>query len=450
MMEQEIDLWPYLRALLKRWQLILGLIVACALVASGTALLTPPRTQATASVLIVPATSQVAFDAHFATRDATLLTNATYQRQALLGLASSTTLERRVAEQMGLQAQIESGELVGRVDVSTTGDLIQIEASGENDEEALALAEAWGRSYERLVAESYSRDAAGLAMIEEQISAASGRYGEAQRALEQFLGRSDIVQVEQQIKSLEGLLNGSAAAGTALYTQYLSRTQELDLLLSDARALRAQVAEGEADGLGSRLATLALRSRVAGKDVPVQLQIADADSFALSADEALADLDSLIIVVEDQRERIAGEAARLASAIAAGDGGLAGLDAATRQAYVEELATLRGRLAQLKGEEQALTQSRDIALDSLEILQRKRDEQQIAETTPLVSVRYLSTTIAPPSSALIQIALRGAVGALLGALLGSVVALWLEVLRPRLARVAEAPAERPAEKPATP
>lgn len=445
-MEEEIDLRPYLMALFRRWPLILGLAAAVGVIVAVASYLSPRPITATASVLIVPATSQVALDPRFATRDATLLTNATFQRQALIGLATSTTLERRVAEQIATTAA--PGTLLRQVDVSAEGDLMQVVASGATEAEALALAEAWASTYERLVAEVYSRDNAGLALIDEQLAQAQARYGEAQSQLEQFLGRSAGVQVEQQIVSIEGLLNGSSEAATNLYTEYLARIQELDLILSDARTLRAQVAEGDTDGLANRLAVLALSSRVADGTMPVELAITDGNALALDDQAALAELDGLVVVLEQQRDRLGRQAEATAEAIATGDTSAGVLSAAARERYEQELSALRSQLAQIQGEQQALEQSRSIALSSLEILQRKRDEQQIAETTPLINVRYISTSVDAAASMLIRFVLQTAVGLLAGALAGMALALWLEVGRPRLARLAGSPpADRPAEKP---
>lgn len=446
-MEEEVDLRPYLVALVRRWQLIVGLAVVVAIIAGVVALILPRPDTAAANILIVPATSQVALDDRFVTSEARLLTNQTLQRQALLGLAESSTLEQRVAEQIGGEDSA-SGALLSQISVSSEGDLIKVVASGEDERGALALAEAWARAYERLVAEVYSRDAAGLALIDEQLAAAQARYSEAQARLEQFLNGSQAVEVEQQILSIEGLLNGSSQAGTALYTQYLSRIRELDLILSDARTMRAQVAEGQADGLANRLAVLTLRSRVAGGGLPVQLQLADAEALALDAEGALAELDGLIVVLEEQRDRLGREASSLADAIAEGDTSAGGLSAAARQRHEEELSGLRARLAQIQGQQGALEQGRDIALSSLEILQRKRDEQQIAETTPLISVRYISASLSPAGSLIIQSGLLAAVGLILGALAGMALALWLEIGRPRLTKLsAPQPADRPSEEP---
>jgi capsular polysaccharide biosynthesis protein len=447
-MEDEVDLRPYLLALLRRWYLIIGIMVLAALLAASLSLLVPRPNEAAANILIVPSTSQVALDDRFVTGGAPTLSNQAFQRQALLGLATSSALEQRVAKQLGGAVPSGPGQLLSLIKVSFEGDLIKIVANAQSDAEALALAESWARSYERLVAEVYSRDAAGLAMIDEQLTAAQARYSEAQSKLEEFLNRSSAVQVEQQIASIEGLLNGSSEAGTALYTRYLTRIQDLDLILSDARTLRAQVAEGGADGLGSRLSVLALRARVAGEAIPVQLQVADPDALALDDEAALGELDGLIVVIEEQRDSLGAEASRLADAIAAGDTSAGGLAAIARRRYEQELSALRGQLAQIQGQQKALEQSRDITLSSLEILQRKRDEQQIAETTPLVSVRYISASVNPATSILSRAIVQGIVGLMIGGLAGAAIALWLEIVRPRLMKLntSASVADRPADK----
>ncbi|NJN16860.1 MAG: hypothetical protein HC822_11635 [Oscillochloris sp.] len=452
-MNDEIDLRPYISALLRHVRLIFGLALLVAVVAAGAAILLPRGGQAMSTVLIIPAASQINLDSRFVTRDATMLTNVTFQRQALIGLAQSNAIATQVAAEIPAVAGMSTEDLLNRIQVAAEGDLLRITASAASDAEALELAESWGRNYERLVTAAYSRNIAGLNLIGEQITDSQQRYVAAQTQLEQFLSRNELVEVEQQIKRINGLLDGSTNAGTALYTQYLSRTQELDLILADARTLQIQLQSNQSDRLADRLAALSLRARLV--DAPAaaaatQLQIVDPAALATDPAAARADLAQLIAALEQQRDVLSAEAAGLADAIIRGETATIGLEADARRQYENELTLLRQQAEQLNGQQRALTQSRDIALSSLEVLQRKREEQQIAESTPLVSVLFLSSTISSPPSLLTQIVLQGAIGFVVGSLFGVLLALYLEVLRPRLATVTStdpAPNDRPVASP---
>lgn len=434
-MEQEIDLRPLLRSLIVRWWLILGVAALIALTGVAIAFMAPRAASARADVLIISTTPQLNLDPRFTTRDATLLTNVTFQRQALISLATSAAVEQRVGEELVAQGRLNAapapGALLDDIRVASQGDLIVITAESADPAEAVRLAETWARAYESLVAEVYTRDAAGDALLTTQISAAEERYQAAQTAYETFIGGGELVQVEQQVKRLQELLDAARLAGTTLHTEYLLRAQELDLIISDAQALREQVGAGAGDSLADGLAVLTLRARAAGGDLlPVQLNITDA-GVAQSSAATLDDIEVLISVVEEQRTALLAQAADLAAGLADPTGPIRGLGDAARTAYEADLAALQQRQEALIGERTRLAQSRDIALSSLEVLQRKADEQQIAQTTPQVAVRFVSATSQPPQSNLLSAAINAIIGGALGMLAGIALALLLDRLRPR-------------------
>lgn len=438
-MNEEIDLRPFLRSIVARWFIVLFLIISLALIGVAAAMLTPPRPVGRADVLIVSTSSQVNLDPRFVTRDATLLTNVNFQRQALISLASSTALEQVVADTLIAQGRLaeqpEPGELLNRIRVTNQGDLLAISASGGEIIGAVELAETWARTYERLVAETYTRDGASDALLAEQLVAAEVRYAEAQAAVEAFVGRGELVQLEQQIRRTQELLDGSRTAGTALYNQYLSRAQELDFILVDAQSLREQITNGNTGSIADGLNILTLRARSAGGSyLPVQLSFADGASIARSREGALSDLDILIDVVTDKRDLLLREAELLAASLAEPNGINRGLGAAERANYEAQLTALLQRQEQLLSERSRLTQTRDIAITSLDVLKRKIDEQQIAQASPQISVRVVGAVLQPPASNLLRIVTNAAAGAVAGLIIGVILAILLDRLRPRIAQ----------------
>jgi hypothetical protein len=90
---------------------------------------------------------------------------------------------------------------------------------------------------------------------------------------------------------------------------------------------------------------------------------------------------------------------------------------------------------------------RNLALDSLSILQRKLDEQRVALGAPEVQVRFVSTTVEPAISALVRAVLYAVLAAFAALLLCAFGVLGQTVLRPRLMPQPQPRAERPLDQP---
>jgi len=440
-MEEEIDLRPYLQAVLRQWRWILGAVLIALLAAVAFTLAQPRASRASATVLIDPLISQVVLDARFSERDTGLFSSATTRRQALLDLAESPVLEARVIAAVG-DSKTQPGDLLRRVEVSATSDLLTITASGPDAAEAGRLAQAWGQAYEQLVAELYSGGNLGVEQIETELAEAQARHAQARRDLDAFLRQGDLVQADQEVSRLQRLLETSRESQQALYTSYLSRTQELNLVLEDARALRAQLQSSPAGAPGDALAALVLRLRAAGgEQLPVDLSVGSPESLTAGREATLGELEQLIAVLQAERDRVVAETGRIAAAIAAGDTSAVGVDPQARARYERELAAAQGRLAELFTQQRVLSQTVDLAQNTLAVLQAKRDEQVIARTTASVNVRYLgSGPVRPPS--LLFLLLRNAV---LAALLVGFLAVSVVIAREIVRQVS-----RPAATPGTP
>lgn len=396
-MEQEIDLRPYIQAVLRQWRVILGLLAIFCAIAVVNGLLSPRPATARGDLLLVSRTSQLALDPRFTERDATMFTNPVNQRQALIDLATSSALEARVAEELQI-VTYAPGQLLAAIRVSSNSDLLRISAVAPTVDEALTLAEAWTRTYEALVNELYSGRSPQSEELETQVADAQQRFDEIQSSLDSFYAGGELVQAGQQVARLEGLLTGGVEAQVSLYTQYLTRTQELSLILEDARALQAQYVASEAVDLNGALAALAVRARVAGaEELPVELSFASAEGFT-QAQANGANLERFVSVLETERDRMVAQADALARDLAAGNAAAVGLPSDERTRYEAELARAKGALARAEGQEELLLQRRDVALTSLEVLQAKSDEGQIAQAAPEISVRYVGVSTVPPRS----------------------------------------------------
>ncbi len=437
-MEQEIDLRPYAQAVLRRWRWIATGVLAAVAIAVVLTLLQPRASRARATVLIDPVISQVVLDGRFSERDTGLFTNPVTRRQALIDLASSGVLEARVLDQLG-QSDLKAGDLLPRVEVRATSDLLTITATGKDAADAGRLAELWGKTYEDLVRELYGGGAFGVERIDQELIDARARHAEARRAIDAFLRQGDLARTSQEVTRLRELLVTSRKAHQALYTAYLSRTQELSLVLEDARIVRAQIERGEGVPADA-LTTLVVRLRAAGgEQLPVDLTISNPETLAVGREATLSELERLTAIIESERDRLVRETQRVAAAIAAGDASAVGLDAQTRSRYETDLAAAEGRLAELISEQRVLSQTVDLALNTLAVLQAKRDEQVIARATSSVSVRYLGDVSVPPTSRAVLLARNGLIAAVLAGFVAVVLIIGLEIAR----QVRQAPAPPP-------
>lgn len=445
-MEQELDLRPYALATLRRWRWILGGMLVAFALAAGWTLLQPPTFRASTSVLIDPFVAMVSLEGRITERDTGPFTTAASRRQALLDLLESPVLEARVLERLG-SSEWQPGDLVRRVQVRATNtDLLQVTVTGRDEAEAVRLAELWGQEYERLVRELYSDTTFGVERLDQEIAEARERYAEARRKLEEFVQRGELTRTSYEAARLRELLDAARTAHRDLYAAAVERVRELEQAIADARTLRMQVERGER-APADAISAIVLRLRASG-DGGINLMVdpdilarVDPDLLAASRAATLDELERLIAVLEGERDRMLGEAERIAAAIAAGDASAVALDPDTLARYERELARLDGRLADLSAEQKALQQAVDLALNTLEALQTKRDERALAQATPTVSVRYLGTT--PVGRSVISLLLRnGAIAAVLASVAIIVVIVGQEIARQ--VRGAPTPAGQPA------
>jgi len=431
-MEEEIDLRPYFVAIIRQRRTIALIAVVAAIGAVILAISVPPSFTASADVLILPSRLQLTFDPRFVTNNPALGIDASSRRQTLVALASSQAIETQVlpkvpADLVGKDYQ--PGALSRRVHITTDGDLLHIEANAADAQTAQTLASAWGQVYVNMVNNLYGRDNITLQELEKQLSDAQKRYDQTQRDLETFIGNSTIVQVSQQISMTTDLLNESLEGTQKLYSQYLDQARTLEATLHDAETLRQQVAAGQTEGLANSLTALALRARAAGNvQLPIDLRFDDPSALAQGG-ATLADLDALIGVLRQRRDALMAQSQQLAQAIGDGKNGAGGLPQAQRELYAKQLSVLNQQFEQQTSQVKLLQQRRNLAMDSLSILQRKLDEQHVALGTPEVQVRFISSSVMPPRSALSRAILFGAAAAVAGVLLSVFVVLGQMIYR---------------------
>lgn len=152
-MEHEVDLRPYIHAIVRRWRLILLLaLIAAVITASLTLVLRNRyRYQATTlvSILIRQTGSEIGINRPLI---AVQSIDVGARRQGLLRLSQSSSIEANLPQEVLRQvteADYKPGMLIGeeRIEVDQVGDILEIHATGATPEEAKLLADAWAQVF---------------------------------------------------------------------------------------------------------------------------------------------------------------------------------------------------------------------------------------------------------------------------------------------------------------
>lgn len=453
-MEEEIDLRPYLLAVIRRWRVLALSIITVGIVALLLSIILFRSHTATADILILPVRSQLSFDSRFVTTDPFQHVGEASRQESFTRLANSLLLEQRVLAQLPpelIPENYEPGALANAVDVELTGNLLQLSFSAADPQDANTLIEIWSQTFVQLVNELYIRDRGILEEIEQQVASAQQRYAEAQQELETFIGSSQLVQLEQRIEVMRQLLAGSRNANQSLYDQYLDRAHRLEIILGDAQTLRDQGEVGVSENLANSLATLALRARAVGDiHLPIQLQFGDPEALTRTDTATLDDLDNLITTLQQRRRELIGLSQELAEAIVNGQSDVSGLVPATQAEYEQQLTVLQQQYEQQVARKTFLAQQRDIAFDSVQILRRKLDEQRIAHGTSQSEVQLIGSAVKPPRSLLSRLILSMAAAVVIGGFVGVMLVLGQEFVLPALANLQTAPTGRRRSAPGEP
>jgi uncharacterized protein involved in exopolysaccharide biosynthesis len=434
--EQEIDLRPFILPLVARWKLIaLGTLLLMLLLMSRVVLFPQPF-NATADTLVKPRQSQPTFDPRFPNETADTASAAASSQnreKALTALAQSALLEDRVIPDLPpelLGENYEAGSLANRFRVNVEGELIRISAAHREENGARLLADTWARAYVNLVNEIYS--GVVVEQVEEELQQAQQRYEVAQQELEDFILSNDLTALNRQIEILQTLLSHSRTSTLEQFSEYLRRARQKEDFLLDAQDLRRQLQADQTGNLGNIVAAMRVRARLGeGGSLPVQLQL---DSLEpLEEDRiSVADIDTMMEIAEQEKEELVQTHHQLARDATTGDVETIALPLELRDEYEQDLRELNMQVAQKNARQNLLTQNRDIALDTLNTLKRKLDEQRVSQGFTENQLVFIGTTVRPPD-VMSEVVKNAAIGFALGLFLSIAGVITLDVIRPRVA-----------------
>ena len=361
----EVDLRAYAFVLAAWWrEIVLGAVSF----AIGTAALVLvfravfPTYETAVDVTVIRMATQVSMDQTLQTggqQRALQRQEWSARRAALVGLVHNADVAQAVAERLRGQFEDEregtANRLLLRIDAelvtigmlsnSNMSDLIRITARGDSPEQAVAISNAWAEEYVDHVNRLYEQVPETLTVsISAAVADAQQAYDTAQARLEAFIARSEIDRLDRQIDAkATTLVNLQDLWRVNVDTQMMavekqretafqvvnewfeSRFQELqanydtrrklNLLLADARVLRAQIESAGAASVASNgLAFLLLKASVHASSVnPVdslEINVADGVSVHVDAMQQLEDVNAIIGALEVRDQQLAGDIAR--------------------------------------------------------------------------------------------------------------------------------------------
>lgn len=374
-MEEEIDLRPYIEALLQRWVWIGAAAVLAAVAAFAIASIQPPTYTATALVSVInpQGVELESLTAENVDPRLRTITSADPFASVYPELAVSDKMLQDLLAEMGPQLEdVENLDDLRELLEATPGSgssLLRFRVQYKDAELAAQLANRWARLFVPWANELFGRQGLQrLETFEMQLAQASDELAQAEDALTAF-----------QAANRVAVLSRALAAATQTQADYLDAQRRLQFLLQDARNLRDQLTARPATvgvTLADQLTALNLQLRAFGAEtaVPLELQVASTDTLTGDSRQAqIAFLDSLIATLEAHAGQIE-----------------------TRLAELEpQILALQQQNQEAQTENDRLLRRRSAANEAYTALTRRVVEERISTQDLVNGVRLVSESAVP-------------------------------------------------------
>lgn len=456
MVDDTIDLRPYLLGLGKFWPFLVGLPIIVALLVLAVKLSGPPQYETRVRVAILTYRTDFALEPTMRTE-----TNEGAMREALADLAENSAIAEEVIQRLGDNLPEDCRDVAALVEMVSAeareSDLIEITVRAPEPDVAQMVAEAWAAAYEDHINDVYSGIAPGaIEATEEQARVARAEYEAAQQALADFTGENPSAELSRLIAEKQSVLDALKDARVREITQVANRRLEVERFLENVNSLSSiSEAAGQASSESNALAGLLLKAQAyayASSSLPgsVTLQLAPGSSGERQTTDQQRDLPMMLL----EAQRYASSSLPASLTLELPQDLLAGQDAASQQrdleafakaleaelgqreeeladylagtsqpegeesSFSEGIAMLEGELRSLQAEletatarDQELRQARDLAWETYTALTRKTAEQRVESALTRNVVRVASAPLRPekPASrgALQTVALAG-------------------------------------------
>lgn len=392
-MQEDIDLRPYIRALIQRW----WIIAVCALLAAAAAFIylnvKEPQYRAMALVAVLGPSQRVQFDPRFED----VISQDTLIR-AYPDLARSDELLQNVLGMLQTESipDLPSLRKLLNVEATNSPNLLRMQVVDDDAALAARIANVWAEQFVTWANDVYGNQSASqLSFYQDQLTDAEARLNQAEATLADFQATNRLVIVANQLDSL-----------IQQQANYLTRNRILDALAEDIQAVQRQLAsDGPANALASQLTLLGLQSRAFSLQgsLPLSLELQAGELEAMSTGQ--------------QADYLANLAATLDEMSLMAETELAGIEPAILELQREKQA-LETELARYQ---------QDVLVNSetFTALARKVDEELITTQDTSSGVRLASRASVPvyPSGtdALLLVAAATLAGVLIGA---TAIILW--------------------------
>jgi uncharacterized protein involved in exopolysaccharide biosynthesis len=431
--EDEIDLRPYVLALLHRWWVVvlLGVIVAAA--SMGFSLAQKKTYSSTATILVTRTSATLSLAEQFPTVKEPI--DTTSRMSAFLSIARNDSIAIKVYDQvinLGVPLEQNWTLLKKMVSVSNQGDAILISAIANSPQLAADIANSWAEETVASINSAYISNEP-LAVIQTEKDAAQQEYLTAQANLEAFIKDNQIELLNSRITESRGLFNSYANDRAWQISYWDRRKLAMETLITETEALLKQLQSGVSSTAGSlgdalavlmsRFSALSITQNQAGNTeqitqdqtsntgqvgIELNLQINDVKTLNDSVGNAQADIETLLKRAMDEK---AAAEAKLESLRSEGP------DQKIIQEIAAKTRALETELESQKARANELYSKRDLALKAYQTLSQKVTEIETAPQTSyevtLAEPGVLPQT-ANPRNTLRNILIGGVLGLVVG------------------------------------
>jgi uncharacterized protein involved in exopolysaccharide biosynthesis len=295
--EQEIDLRPYIEALIDKWYWILGLGILAAVAAYGASQLITPTYEATALVAITEPRQRVQFDPRIQT------VSDNQPLEAYPDLALSDELLSELLDQINDDYGMTLSALREKLTATSGSDstILKLTAKDENPIEAADLTNMWAELFVKWANQIYGDQGdEQLLFFEEQLDEAGKNLEESEQALIDFQANNRSSILENEILALQ-----------QTQADYLAKQRQAKLILQDIESLSAQPNNSGQENF-DQLASLLLQIRTFGgvannveSTMPWQIQLNVDGKSNLTRSDQQAILSSLGETLLEQSDQLA-------------------------------------------------------------------------------------------------------------------------------------------------
>jgi uncharacterized protein involved in exopolysaccharide biosynthesis len=367
--EEEIDLRPYVEAIIRHWYWIVGAALIGAIIGFVVSSFLPPTYEATALVAVIGARERLQFDARFQE------TTENQPLRAFPQLAESDQVLQRLLVENLIEDVETVAAIRGAVTAEVGDDLSIVQLTARSTEPALAadLANAWAAVFVEWANQIYGEQGG------DQV-----RFFESQRdeALVALTAIEDALINYQGINQTQ-VISNTLVAYTDTQAGYLEAQRELLFLTQDVEQLRDRLAEQPDTNsitLADQLTSLSLQLQTYGANTTLPLLFQLNQELVLTGDsraEQLVLLDSLLAALSLQANHLENELVAIEPRILA----------------------LQQQVQLAETEYHRLLRDRTVAEETYTALARKVNEERIAAQDTTTGVRLASEAAVPQTPA---------------------------------------------------